>query len=126
MHRILVIGTGSIGDYVWRDGDKYVFSIGPRLLFSNARYQRAFFGVTPAEALATGLPAYDPDGGIYGVAVASGLSYQFSPTWGMFGYARFERLVGDAADSPIVRADFGSRTQLSGGVGVSYTFTIAK
>jgi outer membrane protein len=114
------------GDYVWRDGDKYVFSIGPRLLFSNARYQRAFFGVTPAEALATGLPAYDPDGGIYGVAVASGLSYQFSPTWGMFGYARFERLVGDAADSPIVRADFGSRTQLSGGLGVSYTFTIAK
>ena len=37
-----------------------------------------------------------------------------------------QRLVGDAADSPIVRADFGSRTQLSGGLGVSYTFTIGK
>ncbi len=112
------------GDYVWRDGDRYVFSIGPRLLFSDDRYQRAYFGVTPEAALATGLPAYRPGGGIHGVALASGLSYQFSPSWGMFGYARYERLVGDAADSPIVRSDFGSRDQISGGIGLSYTFTI--
>jgi outer membrane protein len=117
--------VGTIGaDQVWRDGDRYVFSIGPRLLFSDGRYQRAYFGVTPAEALATGLPSYRPSGGIHGVALASGLSYQFSPKWGMFGYARFERLVGDAADSPIVRSDFGSRNQLSGGLGLSYTFAI--
>jgi outer membrane protein len=40
----------------------------------------------------------------------------------MFGYARYERLVGDADDSPIVRSKFGSRNQLSGGLGVTYTF----
>ena len=117
--------VGTIGaDQVWRDGDKYVFSIGPRLLFSDGHYQRAYFGVTPAEALATGLPAYRPSGGIHGVALASGLSYQFNPTWGMFGYARYERLVGDAADSPIVRSGFGSRNQMSGGIGLNYTFTM--
>ncbi|MGN6155760.1 MAG: MipA/OmpV family protein [Sphingomicrobium sp.] len=117
--------VGTIGaDQVWRDGDRYVFSIGPRLLFSDGRYQRAYFGVTPAEALATGLPAYRPSGGIHGVAVASGLSYQFDPTWGVFGYARYERLVGDAADSPIVRSSFGSRNQISAGIGLNYTFTM--
>jgi outer membrane protein len=117
--------VGTLGaDQVWRDGDKYVFSIGPRLLFSDARYQRAFFGVTPAAALATGLPAYRPGGGIHAVALASGLSYQFNPRWGMFGYARYERLVGDAARSPIVRSSFGSRNQLSAGLGLNYTFTI--
>ena len=117
--------VGAIGaDQVWRDGDRYVFSIGPRVLFSDSRYQRAYFGVTPAASLATGLPAYRPGGGIHGVALASGLSYQFNPTWGMFGYARYERLVGDAAKSPIVRSDFGSRNQLSGGLGLSYTFNI--
>lgn len=117
--------VGTIGaDQVWRDGDRYVFSIGPRLLFSDSRYQRAYFGVTPAEALATGLPAYRPGGGIHGVALASGLSYQFTPDWGVFGYARYERLVGDAAKSPIIRSDFGSRNQLSGGIGLNYTFTI--
>ena len=118
--------VGSVGaDYIVRDGDKYVFSIGPRAVFSNARFQRAYFGVDPAAALASGLPIHRPDGGIYAVAAASGLTYQFSPRFGMFGYARYERLVGDAAKSPIVR-ELGSRNQLSGGIGLSYTFNIAR
>jgi len=118
--------VGQIGaDQVWRDGDRYVFSIGPRVLFSDSRYQRAYFGVDPVAALATGLPTYRPSGGVHGAALASALSYQFNPRFGMFGYARYERLVGDAAKSPIVR-EFGSRTQLSGGAGLSYTFTMAR
>jgi outer membrane protein len=115
---------GSIGaDKIWRSGDQYVFSIGPRLLFSDARFQRAYFGVTPRASLASGLPTFRPKSGLYGVALASGLSYQFSTHWGLFGYARYERLVGDAAKSPIIR-DLGSRNQLSGGIGLNYTFTI--
>ena len=118
--------VGSLGaDRIWRDGDRYVFSIGPRVLFSDARFQRAYFGVDSAAALASGLPAYRPDGGIYAVAAASGLSYQFDPRFGLFGYARYERLVGDAAKSPIVR-ELGSRNQLSGGIGLSYTFTVKR
>jgi len=116
--------VGDIGaDYVARDGDNYVFSIGPRLLFSDAKFQRAFFGVTPAAALATGLPAYRPDGGMHAVAATSGLSYQFNKDFGMFGFARYERLVGDAGKSPIVRR-LGSRNQGSAGIGLSYTFTV--
>jgi outer membrane protein len=118
--------VGQLGaDQIWRDGDRYVFSIGPRVLLSSGRYQRAYFGVTPEAALATGLPVFDPDGGVHAVAAASGLSYQFSNRFGMFGFARYERLVGDAAKSPIVR-ELGSRNQLSGGVGLNYTFTIPR
>lgn len=118
--------VGTVGaDQVWRDGDKYVFSIGPRVLFSDSRYQRAYFGVSPAAALASGLPAYRPSGGIHGIAAASSFSYQFDPRWGLFGYGRYERLVGDAAKSPIVR-ELGSRNQLSGGLGLSYTFTMKR
>lgn len=116
--------VGSIGaDRIWRDGDKYVVSVGPRLMVSDGRYQRAWFGVDPGAALASGLPAYRPGGGIYGVALASGASYQFNPKWGVFGYGRAERLVGDAARSPIVR-EIGSRNQISGGIGLSYTFRV--
>ena len=122
-HRGLV---GSLGaDYVARDGDRYVFSVGPRLLLSDGRYQRAYFGVDAEAAAATGLPIYRPDGGLHGVALASGLSYQFNPRFGMFGFGRYERLVGDSAKSPIIRT-FGSRNQLSGGLGLSYTFTIRR
>ena len=118
--------VGTIGaDKIWRDGDRYVFSIGPRVLFSDSRYQRAYFGVTPAVALATGLPTYRPGGGVHGVAAATSISYQFDPRWGLFGYGRYERLVGDAAKSPIVR-QLGSRNQLSAGLGLSYIFTMKR
>jgi len=118
--------AGAVGaDRIWRDGDRYVFSVGPRILFSDSRYQRAYFGVTPAAALASGLPAYRPGGGIHGVAAATSISYQFDPRWGLFGYGRYEYLVGDAAKSPIVR-ELGSRNQLSAGLGLSYTFTMKR
>ena len=68
---------------------------------------------------------YRPGGGVYGVAAASGVSVQMNSRWGLFGYARYERLVGDAARSPIVRR-FGSRNQLSGGIGLSYIFTVKR
>ena len=119
-----VVGAIS-GDYIMRDGDRYVLSFGPRVAFSSGRYQRAYFGVDEEAALATGLPVYRPDSGIHSVGLASGLSYQFSPRFGAFGFARYERLIGDAAKSPIVR-EFGSRNQLSAGLGLSYTFTVKR
>jgi outer membrane protein len=118
--------TGAVGaDHIWRDGDRYVFTLGPRLLFSDAKYQRAFFGVTPAAALATGLPVYRPGSGIHAVALAGGMTTQLSGPWSLFGYARGERLVGDAAKSPIVR-EYGSRNQLSAGLGLAYEFRIKR
>lgn len=118
--------VGDIGaDFIARDGDNYVFSIGPRILFSDKKFQRAFFEVTPAAALATGLPVYRPDGGMHAVAATSGLSYQFNKDFGLFGFARYERLVGDAGKSPVVRA-LGSRNQASAGIGLSYTFNVAR
>ena len=116
--------VGYLGaDKIWRNGDKYVFSIGPRVLFSDARYERTYFGVTPEASLATGLPVDRPGAGVHAVALTSGMSYQLSNRWGLFGYGRFARLIGDAGKSPIVR-EFGSRNQLSGGIGLDYTFTI--
>ncbi|NJC04925.1 outer membrane protein [Sphingomonas kaistensis] len=118
--------TGQVGiDHFWRDGDKYAVTLGPRLLFSDDRFQRAYFGVSPAAAARTGLPVYTPGGGIHAVALASGVQTQFGPRWGLFGYARGERLVGDAAKSPIVRT-YGRRNQLAAGIGVSYAFTVRR
>ena len=112
-------------DRIWRDGDRYVFSLGPRLLIADERYEGAYFGVTPSASLASGLPVYRPPGGIYGIAATSGMSVQLDRHWGLFGYARYERLIGDAARSPIVR-QFGSRNQVSAGLGLSYTFTVKR
>ena len=118
-HRSLV---GSVGaDYVVRDGDKYVFSIGPRVNLSDGGYQRAYFGVNPGEAARTGLPVYRPKGGAHSVSAIAGATYSLGGRWGLVGYARYDRLIGDAADSPFVTT-YGSRDQLSGGLGLTYTF----
>ena len=110
-------------DAVARDGDRTLFSIGPRLRFSDARYQRVYFGVTPAVAVRTGLPAYRPGGGLYAVGGVASLVHQFGPRWGLWGYGGYDRLVRDAATSPIVRR-FGSRDQFSAGLGLTYAFTM--
>ena len=118
--------VGSIGaDHVWRDGDRYAVTLGPRLLLSDGRFQRAYFGVGPGAAPALGLPAYRPGGGVHGAALAGGAQLQFGPRWGLFGYARGERLLGDAGRSPIVRT-LGSRNQLSAGLGLSYVFRVKR
>ena len=44
---------------------------------------------------------------------------------GLIGFAQYERLVGDAGKSPIIK-EFGSRNQLSGGLGLSYTFNVSR
>jgi outer membrane protein len=108
-------------DYVARDGDKWLFSIGPRVTWSDDRYQDAWFGVTPATAAVSGVPAYNPDGGIQAYGATASFFTQFSPHWGIYTYAKYDRLTGDAADSPLVTG-FGSRGQFSGGLGLTYTF----
>jgi len=117
---------GSVGaDFIVRDKDNYIFSIGPRARFSDKKYQRAYFGITPSEAIASGLPAYRPDGGFQALGVNAGFLYQFSYHWGITSYARYDRLMDDPGKSPLVR-HLGSRDQFSGGLGLVYTFDIGK
>lgn len=121
-HRGLV---GSVGaDKVWRDGDRYLFSVGPRVAFSDGRYQRAYFGVDDEAALATGLEPYRPGGGIHGAGVVASAHYQLGESaWGLFGFAEYQRLLGDSADSPIVR-EYGSPNQFSVGAAITRTFNL--
>lgn len=113
---------GVIGaDYIARDGDRWLFSAGPRVTLVNDRYSRAYFGIAPATALRTGLPAYVAKGGLEAVGATAGALRQFGPHWGVTGFAKYDRLVDDPARSPLVRR-YGSRDQLSGGIGLSYSF----
>lgn len=114
--------TSNIGaDFVARQGDSYLFSIGPRLTLSDGRYHRAYFGVTPAEAVRSGLPAYRPEGGLQAVGGTAGFLTQLSKRWGIYSYAKYDRLVGDAGRSPVVQR-LGSRDQFSGGLALTHTF----
>ena len=118
-HRGLVANFGA--DYVARRGDDWLFSIGPRLTLANARYDRAYFGVSRADAAASGLAAFRPDGGLESVGITAGYIRQLTPRWGIYSYAKYDRLIADPARSPIVDR-YGSKDQPSAGIGLTYTF----
>lgn len=89
------------------------------------RYARTYFGVTPAGAAASGLPAFTPDGGMKNVRLTllggKSLSGDIRHGFAIFAAASYERLLNDYADSPIVSVA-GSRNQWVGALGLGYTF----
>lgn len=93
-------------------------AVGPDLEFGNADFERTWFGISPTQSSASGLPEYAPRGGINAVGVHAGLTYRASRhlLWRMFATVR--DLTGDAAQSPIVER----RTQFLVGAGVAYHF----
>jgi outer membrane protein len=120
-HKGLIASLGA--DQIWRDGDRYDFSIGPRVNFSSDKYADAWFSVRSPYTILSGLPEYHASGGLHSVGVTSGMHYSLGGAFGVFGYARYEQLLGDAKDSPIVR-EFGSKGQSSAGLGITYTFSM--
>ena len=105
-------------DAVFRVDDQLVLTAGPRLLAGNDAYAATYFGVTEAEALASAFPAYEATGGLISAGIEVGMDYRFAPDWSLYATARWDRLQGDAADSPIVRDD----TQVSLSLGVTRVF----
>lgn len=106
---------GQVGaDYVGEPATRWTLSLGPRVTWAGGEYMNAYFGV-PADA-PSGF--YDPDGGLRSVALAGNAAYAMTDNMFLLFNARYDRLVGDAADSPIVRA--GDKDQVTVGLGVSY------
>ena len=114
------VGTASL-DYIRRDGDRWLFSIGPRLAIADGRYQRAYFGIDPLTASRMQISPYGPRAGIEAFGGAASFIVELSPRVGLYSYAKYDRLTGDAGSSPVVRT-LGSRHQLAGGLGLTYTF----
>ncbi len=112
-----------MADLVIRDENTYIFSIGPRARWGDSDFTRAYFGVSPAAAAASHLPAFQPRSGFYAVGAMAGLTYRLGRNWGMRSYLGYDRLINDAGASPIVR-NFGSRDQFSGGAGLFIEFNI--
>jgi outer membrane protein len=87
----------------------------------SSSFNQTYFGVTPANAVASGLPVYSPGGGVSNVYVWPALIWRFHPNWlGAVG-GMYSRVTGDAGDSPVVR-DRGDANQWIGGVGIAYVW----
>ncbi|HZA01408.1 MAG TPA: MipA/OmpV family protein [Hyphomicrobiaceae bacterium] len=88
--------------------------------YASEEYMTAFFGVTHAQSIASGLPAFDPSAGFKDVFAGITATVDLDERWSILLTGRYTQLIGDAADSPIVE----SESQLFGGLGVSYKFSL--
>lgn len=92
--------------------------------FVGERWADYNFGIDGAGAAASGLAAYDPNGGLASIGTSVLATHSLSGKrtgWALFGVASYKRLQGDVSASPIVR-DTGSPNQLFASLGVGYTF----
>ena len=93
--------------------------------FVSNRFADYYFGISPADSLASGLPAYNPDGGMksWKIGLLANQSVTGDLTGGLsvFGTVNYSRLVGDFKRSPIV-SDRGSANQWLLAAGLAYTF----
>ena len=89
--------------------------------YGSGDYMSTFFGVRARDSAQSGLAAFDADAGFRDVRLTLGVVVPVTEHWLVGAGAMFMRLVGDAADSPIVD-DAGSPNQISGGLGVAYAW----
>lgn len=114
--------AGEVGaDAILRATDRLILTAGPRASFGSARFQRTYFGITPAEAAASGLAAHAPSSGLVSVGAEIGMRYALDRDWGIEGAITWDRLQGDAGRSPIVAQ--GSRDQIGARLLVTRRFS---
>jgi outer membrane protein len=108
-------------------GHRHTFSPKLRLrseiysTWADESYTETYFGVTAAQSARSGMRRYQPEGGVKDIGLALDLDYSLTEHWTVTGRLGYKRLLGDAADSPLVE-DRGSANQLSGGLSLSYRF----
>lgn len=89
--------------------------------WANDDYMSEYYGVSAANAARSGLSTFNADDGFKEVGLALNLNYRISENWTATGLAVYNRLVDDAADSPVVD-DRGDENQVYIGALVSFGF----
>jgi MipA family protein len=110
-------------DALFSPTDSLLINVGPRANWGSSRFMDTYFGISADEAAAAPqLDEFSPQSGLYSVGMEVGARYAFSPRWGVEGAATYDRLVDDAADSPVTQA--GSRDQFGVRFGISRTIRL--
>jgi outer membrane protein len=122
-------GNGTVGTLrmMWwqpiREGT--LFNLGVGTTLANGKWMQTYFGVTNASDIAlypslAGRP-FNAGSGLKGVTIPFGVTQALSKEWLLSVGARYEKLMNDAKDSPVV-SQRGSQNQWIGGAAINYLF----
>jgi outer membrane scaffolding protein for murein synthesis (MipA/OmpV family) len=96
-----LVGSVDLGWRFYRSASTE-WTTGVSLGFANAQNLRSYFGVPASAVTSSGKPAYEPGAGLRDVGIGIGFKHTFDRHWFVFGSAGAGRLLGPAADSPLV------------------------
>lgn len=112
-----LVGEAGV-DFIARPSDRLALRAGPRVLVGSDDYAATYFGVTDGEAASSAFSAFEAEGGLLSSGIEVGADYRLTDEWGLAATARYDRLRGDAAESPITAED----SQFSGSLLVTRRF----
>jgi outer membrane scaffolding protein for murein synthesis (MipA/OmpV family) len=109
-----IIGDASVYAPVY-GSKQFVLFVGGSATFASAQYNTRYFGVNANQSASSGYRTYDPDAGPVAVSFGSSAIWFFSPrrTWFADATLTLDRLLGDAAHSPLAAARYSSAVALS-------------
>lgn len=102
-------------------GGKTIISHGPHAIWANDDHMQAYFGIDSKQAANSVYDVYRADSGIQDVGYSITTKYRLTDHIGLMVSGKYDRLVSDAADSPLVDQE-GSDDQYTILTGVSYRF----
>jgi outer membrane scaffolding protein for murein synthesis (MipA/OmpV family) len=105
-------------------GRPVIGSIGIGMFFASSSFNRRYFGVTGSDVgLFPSLAGreYRPDGGVTSLKIPFSLTTQLNKEWLVTFAGRYERLLDEAKDSPVVRRR-GEADQWQFGIAAAYRF----
>ncbi|MDO5613386.1 MAG: MipA/OmpV family protein [Paracoccus sp. (in: a-proteobacteria)] len=112
--------VGTLGARYRTDvSDRLTVWTGVSVDYANSSYMDTYFGVSADESAASGLSAYDPGAGFKSAAARIEARYAINDTTALLGEVEYGRLIGDAADSPVVL----DKNQPSVRIGVTRRFS---
>lgn len=105
--------AGEVGTkYRTELNDRVTLWSGLELGYGDSDYNSTYFGVTPEEAARTDYSEYAPGGGFNSAAITFEARYAINDSTAILGEVEYGKLIGDAADSPIVQEEYQPKLRL--------------
>ena len=92
--------------------------VGPGLTWADRQYTQSYFGVTPEQSTRSAFPEFQTGAGLESARVVGGVLQRFGRPWFAMATVSASRLLGDAANSPVIE----TRTQYAIFTSVMYIF----
>ncbi|HWK43648.1 MAG TPA: MipA/OmpV family protein [Stellaceae bacterium] len=98
--------------------EKFFVFAGPTVTFADDTYNRHYFGISATQSQRSGLPLYKAGAGAQSAGFGSSMTWFVTDHWMVDGGVSAQRLLGDAAHSPLVQ----QRLQYEASFSIGYLF----